>query len=215
MTFKEASERMLDFFKDSQVVKTSAVWEKFDDDNGFKWVLVLHNLNWGDAIVIHTKFILKTDKDKKELLKQQFSYLYDMNCQYRFVDFDSLDDMAAKLTSIITENKFGANVKNLSQFLVNPTMTLNEELLNKKIENCTIFDFEYDPHYSIMPCKLINFDFKFDVNNTYDVSLNLKKEEGEEFVYRFQLDEKFDEVRIKDLQNIPGVIAEYLKKIVK
>ena len=93
MTFKEASEQLLNFFKDSQVVKTSAVWEKFDDDKGYKWVLVLHNLNWGDAIVIHTKFILKTDKEKQNLLKQQFSYLYDMNCQYRFVDFESLKDI--------------------------------------------------------------------------------------------------------------------------
>ena len=212
MTFKEASEQLLNFFKDSQVVKTSAVWEKFDDDKGYKWVLVLHNLNWGDAIVIHTKFILKTDKEKQNLLKQQFSYLYDMNCQYRFVDFESLKDMELKLAQIVTENKFGSNVKNLSKFLINPTMTLNEELFEKEVKNCTVFDFEYD---SILPCKLINFDFKFDVNNAYNVSLNLKKEEAGEFVYKFQLDEKFDEVKMKDLDNVPGVIVEYLKKIVK
>ena len=123
--------------------------------------------------------------------------------------------MELKLAQIVTENKFGSNVKNLSKFLINPTMTLNEELFEKEVKNCTVFDFEYDPHYSILPCKLINFDFKFDVNNAYNVSLNLKKEEAGEFVYKFQLDEKFDEVKMKDLDNVPGVIVEYLKKIVK
>lgn len=216
MTFQEASDKMLQFFKDSQVVKTSSVWEKFEDGKGYKWVLVLHNLNWADAIIIHTKFILKTDLEKKNLLQLQFSYLYDMNCKYRHVDFADLNDLELKLTEIITENKFGDNVKNLSQFLINPTMKLNDFLYKKEIENCTIFNFEYDPHYSILPCKLINFDFKFDVNNVNKISLNLKKEENSKFVYRFQLDEQFTEIDTDDLSNIEGVIVQYLKaKVLK
>lgn len=212
MTFQEASEKILEFFNDSQVVKTSSVWEKMEDGNGYKWVLVLHNLNWAEAIVIHTKFILKTDKEKKNLLKNQFSYLYDMNCKYRFVDFTDLNDLELKLTRIITENTFGDNVKALSSFLVNPTMTLNDYMFEKGIDNFSIFNFEYDPHYSILPCKLINFDFKFDVNNTHKIKLNLKKEESNKFIYRFQLDEEFTEVETEDLKNIPGVIFQYLKE---
>lgn len=216
MTFQEASEKMLSFFKDSQVVKTSSVWEKMEDGKGYKWVLVLHNLNWAEAIVIHTKFILKTDLEKKNLLQNQFSYLYDMNCKYRFTDFTDLNDLELKLTRIITENKFGENVRALSEFLVNPTMKLNDFMFKKNIDNYSVFDFEYDPHYSILPCKLINFDFNFDVNNTHKIHLSLKKEANSKFVYRFQLDEQFTEIETDDLKNIEGIIVQYLKsKVIK
>lgn len=216
MTFQEASEKVLEFFKDSQVVKTSSVWEKFEDGKGYKWVLVLHNLNWGEAIVIHTKFILKTDINKKDLIQKQFSYLYDMNCKYRYVDFEDVNDLELKLTQIITENKFGENVKSLSTFLTNPAMKLNDFLFKKEIDNYSVFDFEYDPHYSILPCKLINFDFKFDVNNTHKIELNLKKEENNKFVYRFKMDDAFTEIETDDLMNIEGIITQYIKsKIIK
>lgn len=216
MKFQEASDKILDFFKDSQVAKTSSVWEKFDDGQGYKWVLVIHNLNWGDSIIIQTKFILKTDLDKNELKSSQFSYLYDINCQYRYVDFSDLKDLELKLTQIITENKFGPNVKAMSSFLINPTMTLNDDLYKKEIENYTIFDFTHDPRYSIMPCKLINFDFKFDVNNTHKIELNLKKEDRGKFVYRFKLNKEFTEVEEDDLSNIAGVVIEYVKsKVIK
>lgn len=211
MKFQEASDKVLDFFKDTQVAKTSSVWEKFDDGQGYKWVLVIHNLNWGDSIIIHTKIILKTDKDKNELKSLQFSYLYDINCQYRHIDFSDLNDLELKLSQIITENKFGENVKSLSSFLINPTMKLNDFLYKKDIDNYTVFDFTYDPHYSIMPCKLINFDFKFDINNTHKIELNLKKEEKGKFVYRFKLDDSFTEIEADDLLNIEGIIIQYIK----
>ncbi len=209
MTFIEAQNIFLDFFKDSQVFKTSTVWEKMDNDKGYKWVLVLHNLNYGDSVIIHTKFILKTDLKKENLLKTQFSYLYDLNCVYRFIDFK--ENLKDKLNEIILDGKFGINVKKLSNFLINPTIRLNKYLYKKQID-CTLFDFTYDPRYSILPCKLINFDFKFDINNVYKVSLNLKKEEKNKFVYRFQLDKKFTEIEVEDLKNIEGVIIQYVKK---
>jgi hypothetical protein len=212
MLFKEAADCITEFFKDAQVKKTAAVWEKMEDDKGWKWVLVIHHLNWGDAIIIHTKFILKTDEDKLNLAKMQFSYLYDLNCKYNFVDFLDLGDLSRKLSEIITENKFGEEVKALSKFLVNPAMQLNEKLYKEDIENYTIFNFDYDPNYSIVPCKVISFDFKFDINNVNFVNLNLKKHGKDDYVYGFRLDDNFEEVSVKDLLNIEGVIISFLKK---
>lgn len=214
MLFKEVADTITDFFKDAQVKKTAAVWEKFEDETGYKWVLVIHHLNWGDTVIIHTKFILKTDKDKLNLLKMQFSYLYDLNCQYKFVDFLDLDDLKRKLSNIIKETEFGKEVKALSKFLINPSMQLNEKLYKENIENYTIFNFDYDPNYSIVPCKVISFDFKFDVNNTNFVSLNLKKVGKDDYVYGFRLDDEFEEISVKDLSNIEGVIINFLKKTV-
>lgn len=214
MLFKEAAECITDFFKDAQVKKTKAVWEKFEDETGYKWVLVIHHLNWGDAVIIHTKFILKTDKEKTNLLKTQFSYLYDLNCKYVFIDFLDLEDLKRKLSEIIQENKFGDDVKSLSKFLINPAMQLNEKLYKEDIENYTIFNFDYDPNYSIVPCKVISFDFKFDINNVNFVTLNLKKHGKDDYVYGFKLDNEFEEVRIKDLSNIEGVIINFLKKTI-
>ena len=216
MKFKEAADKILEFFKNSQVNKTSTVWEKMNDNKGWKWVLVLHNLNWGDVEVIHNKIILKADENKDELLKLQFSYLYDMNCQYRFVDFTDLNDLQSKLEKIITENKFGVNVKELSRFLINPAIKINDMLYKKGIENYSVFDFDYDPHYSIVPCKIISFDFSFDVNNNTKVHLNLKKEEDQDFIFRFQMNEQFTEIKVVDLKNIEGIIIQFIRnKIIK
>ena len=89
-------------------------------------------------------------------------------------------------------------------------------LYKKGIENYSVFDFDYDPHYSIVPCKIISFDFSFDVNNNTKVHLNLKKEEDQDFIFRFQMNEQFTEIKVVDLKNIEGIIIQFIRnKIIK
>jgi hypothetical protein len=214
MKFKQAQDTILDFFSESKVRKTKSVWEKIEGSDEWKWILVLHNLNWGDAIILHTKFILKTTADKSELSSQQFGYLYDINCKYRYVDFKNQDDLFAKLKKIIFGNLFGPNIKNLSKFMRNPTISLNDYFAKHNITDWTIFDLDYQPKITIVPCSVISFDFKFDINNLYTVELNIKKEGKSKYIYTFKLDNKLKTVETDDLSNIEGVIATYIQNIV-
>ena len=215
MKFNNAQTTILDFFKQSRVRSTKSVWEKIDDGDGWKWVLSLHNLNWGDTIVSYTKFILKTNYEKTELIKQQFSYLYDINCKYRFINFSDQSDLIKKLESIIFNNAFGEDTKNISMFLENPTLLLNDKLAQENITDFTIFDLNYEPRYTILPCKLISFDFKFDINNLYQIDLNIKKDNNSEYKFRFQLKDDTKIVETHDLNNIEGVIIQYIKTLTK
>ena len=215
MKFKEAQDTILDFFSESKVRKTKSVWEQVQGSDEWKWVMVLHNLSWGDAIILHTKFILKTNADKSELSTDQFGYLYDINCKYRYVSFSNKDDLTSKLKKIIFDNQFGPDITNLSQFMRNPAISLNDYFAKHNITDWTVFDLDYQPKITIVPCSVISFDFRFDINNLYTIDLNIKKEGKSKYVYTFKLDNKLETIESDDLSNIEGVIATYIQKIVK
>lgn len=211
MKFSSAQKVVIDFFADSKVRSTKTVWEKMKDGENWKWVLTLHNLNWGDALILYTKFILKVTPDKEDLAILQFSYLFDLNCKYHFVNFKDETDLKLKLQAIIFNNAFGDDIKNLSQFIENPTMSLNKELSNQKITDYTVFDIDYSPKISVVPCKVSSFDFKFDINNVHEIELNIKKEKENNYAFTFQFANKHTEVEVSDLSNIEGVIVNYIK----
>lgn len=213
MKANSAIKVVTDFFSTSKVRKAKAVWERMKDGNNWKWVLTIHNLNWGDVLIIYTKFILKTDENKENLIINQFSYLYDLNCKYHFVDFKDENDLREKLELIIFNNRFGDDIKNLSQFIENPTMRLNDALAEQGIVDYTVFDIDYSPKINVVPCKVSSFDFKFDINNVYEIDLNIKKEKENDYVFRFLFEDQDTEVIVKDLSNIEGVIINYIKDI--
>lgn len=211
MKFSSAQIVITDFFADSKVRSTKAVWEKMKDGKNLKWVLTLHNLNWGDALILYTKFILKVAPDKEDLSILQFSYLYDLNCKYHFINFKDESDLKLKLQAIIFNDLFGDDIKSLSQFTENPTMRLNKELSNQNITDYTVFDIDYSPKITVVPCKTSSFDFKFDINNVHKIELNIKKEKEDNYTFTFQFANKHTEVEVSDLSNIEGVIINYIK----
>lgn len=211
MKFSSAEKVILDFFSDSKIRATKSVWEQMKDGKSWKWVLTLHNLNWGDALILYTKFILKVDANKDNLLMLQFSYLFDLNCKYHFVNFKSEEDLKLKLQAIILNNMFGDDIKNLSKFIENPTMKLNKELAKQNITEYTVFDIDYTPKINVVPCKVSSFDFKFDINNVHKFELNIKKEQEEDYVFTFQFAQDDHSVSVSDLSNIEGVIVNYIK----
>lgn len=215
MKFNDAQTTILDFFSDSHVRNTKSVWEKSQDGNSWKWVLTLHNLNWGDTVIIFTKFILKTDSTKAELLNQQFSYLYDLNCKYRYVNFKDEQDLHNKLHTIVLKAQFGEDIQKLSHFIENPTMRLNDELAKQGITDYTVFDLSYTPKINVVPCKLAAFDFQFDINNVYQIELNIRKENNSNYVFHFKLDDETNSVEVSDLSRIEEIIIQYIKEETK
>ncbi len=199
MKFKDAENIVLKFFSTSKVRNATPVWERMKDGKNWKWVLTIHNLNWGDTIIIFTKIILKTDKNKTNLLLNQFSYLYDLNCNYHFINFKDERSLKHQLSNIIFNNIFGKDIKALSEFIENPTMRLNNELAKQKITNYTVYDMDYAPKVSVTPCKVSTFDFKFDINNVHQIELNIKKENTQHYVFQFKFEDVVDTYKIKSL----------------
>jgi len=215
MKFKEAENIILNFFSESKVRNATPVWERMKDGKNWKWVLTIHNLNWGDTIIIFTKIILKTDESKTNLILNQFSYLYDLNCNYHFINFKDMSTLKNKLTSIIFNNKFGNDIKSLSTFIENPTMQLNNELAKQKITNYTVYDIDYSPKVSVTPCKISTFDFKFDINNVHQIELNIKKENTQHYIFQFKFKSDVDTYKVKNLTSIERSVIKYIKYKIK
>jgi len=215
MKFKDAKNIVLKFFSESRVRNASPVWERMKDGKNWKWVLTIHNLNWGDTIIIFTKIILKTDETKTNLILNQFSYLYDLNCNYHFINFKNENTLKKQLSNIIFNNIFGKDIKVLSNFIENPTMKLNNELAKQHITNYTIYDIDYSPTISVTPCKISTFDFKFDINNVYQIDLNIKKENALYYVFQFKFETDVDTYKIKKLTSIEKLIIKYIKHKIK
>jgi hypothetical protein len=82
------------------VQSIETTYEKSLSGDFYKLVISIHGLSIGDTLIIHTKFIFKTDLEKRKLLDNSFIYLYDINCNYRKVDFNNVVDMKNKIYSL-------------------------------------------------------------------------------------------------------------------
>ena len=82
------------FVAEEGVVNTvESVYEMSRDEDFYKLVISIHGLSTQDTSIIHTKFIFKTDLDKRHIIENSFIYLYDINCVYHKIDFDNVVDM--------------------------------------------------------------------------------------------------------------------------
>ena len=216
--FEDIKDNIELVLNNSRVQDLKPVWEKLNDRDGYKWVLTLHRFTWDNANVLYTKIIVKTDSSKTKLLDNSFSYLYDLNCYYRDVKFSNLEDFKIKLERIFKDNKFGLNLKRISEFVVSPAMSLNEWLYKSKIDTISVFDFQYQPKFLILPCKKLSFDFLLNVNNKDEVNITIKRiltDQGdtqkEMFDYTFNYLDSFDTKQTEDLSTIVETIGSYLK----
>ena len=63
---------------DGKVSSVDSTYEKIDEETN-KLVISMHHVSMGETIVMHTKFIFKTDKQKSWVIEDSFIYLYDIN----------------------------------------------------------------------------------------------------------------------------------------
>jgi hypothetical protein len=67
------------FVAEEGVVNTvESVYEMSRDEDFYKLVISIHGLSTQDTSIIHTKFIFKTDLDKRNIIDNSFIYLYDI-----------------------------------------------------------------------------------------------------------------------------------------
>lgn len=201
------------------VNSVETIYEKPDNGDFLKLVITIHGLTTEDISIIHTKFIFKTDLEKRNIIDNSFIYLYDINCVYHKIEFDSILDLKNKIEDVIESNDFGEDLQILSDFIEAPAMFLNYYMRRSNITDYSIFDVEYQPKFKTTPCDRTTFDFKFNINNNYMVDLSIRKvegdEEGQPDTYRFQF-RFMDEIETVDadtLKNVHFFIGSNIAKI--
>jgi hypothetical protein len=215
------------FEEEKGLVKTiETVYEKSKDDKFYKLVISIHDLRVQDTLIIHTKFIFKTDLQKNNLLEDAFMYLYDINCIYHTKDFSDAFDLKKKVKNIVDANKFGKDIQTLSEFIDTPGVLISHYFRENNISNYSIGNVTYEPKFKIKPCEETTFDFIINVlnaSNDYNIALCISKGKTEDnkikYKFRFQLLEEIEVVEVDKLMNIHFLIGnkivEMLDKILK
>jgi len=211
------------FEEEDGVVNTvESVYEMSLDEKFYKLVISIHGLSTQDTSIIHTKFIFKTDLDKRNIIDNSFIYLYDINCVYHKMEFTNVVDMKKKIEDIVESKSFGEDLQILSDFIEAPSMFLNYYMRRSKITDYSIFDVEYEPKFKTTPCDKVTFDFKININNNYHMELSIHKidrpsddKEDNVDVYKFQF--KFmDEIETFEsdtIKNVHFFIGDHIAKI--
>jgi len=197
------------FEEEEGVVKSvETVYELSEDEDFYKLVISIHGLSVEDSSIIHTKFIFKSDLEKRYIIEESFLYLYDINCVYHRIDFDNIIDMKQKIEDIIESRNFGEDLQILSDFIEAPAMFLNYYMRREKITDYSIFDVKYEPKFKTTPCDKTTFDFEVDVNNNYKMDVSVSKvdretdEEQDKYKFQFKFMDDIQTVESDTLRNI-------------
>jgi len=217
----EVEEAFKEIFKEEDGVVTAieTVYEKSSDGDYLKLVICLQGLSTEDISIIHTKFIFKTDLEKRNLIENSFIYLYDINCVYHKIDFDNVIDLQEKIEDIVDSGDFGEDIQILSDFIESPGMFLNYYMKRAKITDYSVFEVDYEPKFKTHPCDKTTFDFKININNNYFMNLSIWKIEAEdkdsvdEYKFQFKFMDEIKTMETDTLNNIHYFIGSNIAKL--
>ena len=201
------------------VNSVDTVYEMSPEEDFLKLVISIHGLTMEDTSIIHTKFIFKTDLEKREIIESSFIYLYDINCVYHRIEFSTVIDLKKKIEDIVESKNFGEDLQILSDFIEAPAMFLNYYMKRAKITEYSIFDVEYEPKFKTTPCDKTTFDFKININDNYDMELSISKIDAEEkdekdiYRYQFRFMDEIETVEADTLKNLHFFIGSNIAKL--
>jgi len=208
------------FVEEEGVVNTvESVYEMSRDEDFYKLVISIHGLSTEDTSIIHTKFIFKTDLDKRHIVDNSFIYLYDINCVYHKIEFTNVVDMKKKIEDIIESKNFGEDLQILSDFIEAPSMFLNYYMRRSNITDYSIFDVEYEPKFKTTPCDKTTFDFKININNNYHMDMSIHKvdkideEELDTYKFQFKFMDEIETFESDTIKNVHFFIGDHIAKI--
>ena len=208
------------FVAEEGVVNTvESVYEMSVDEEFYKLVISIHGLSTQDTSIIHTKFIFKTDLDKRNIVENSFIYLYDINCIYHKMEFTNVVDMKKKIEDIIESSNFGEDLQILSDFIEAPAMFLNYYMRRDNITDYSIFDVEYEPKFKTTPCDKTTFDFNININNNYDMEMSIHKidrvdkEELDTYKFQFKFMDEIETFETDTIKNVHFFIGDHIAKI--
>lgn len=216
----EIEEAFREVFNEDVVTLVNTVYETPSNSEDFlKLVISIHGLSTDDTSVVHTKFIFKTDLEKRNIIENSFIYLYDINCIFHKIHFENILDMKKKIEDIIESNNFGEDILIISDFIEAPAMFLNHYMRKSNITDYSIFDVKYEPKFKHASCDKTTFDFKININNNYNMELSIRKIENEEedepdsYKLQFKFMDDVETVETATLKNIHFFIGSNIAKI--
>lgn len=201
-------------FDNTKVLSINTVYEKINGSNDLRLVISMDKVLYDDINIIYTKLIFTTDNNKSKLVKEHFTYLYDINCEYVRVEFNDLNDIANKISNIFKKNKFGENIKILSDFSKSPSTIINKWFELNNVTDISVINVD-EKSISIVPCKLLNFRFIILLNNNQNVDLTISKEDNNDYLYSFNIYNDKYEDRESSLKNLVETIGTNLKNNIK
>ena len=208
------------FDEEKGMVNTvETVYEMSSDEDFLKLVISVHGLTTEDTSIIHTKFIFKTDLEKRNIIDNSFIYLYDINCIYHKIEFSTIIDLKKKIEDIVESKNFGEDLQILSDFIEAPAMFLNYYMKRAKITDYSIFDVEYEPKFKTTPCDKTTFDFKININDNYHMELSIskidadEKDEKDTYRYQFRFMDEIETVEADTLKNLHYFIGSNIAKL--
>ncbi len=222
MNISEVEQTFKDIFEEEEglVQSVDTVYELSEDEDFYKLVISIHGLSFQDALIIHTKFIFKADLEKRNIIDKSFIYLFDINCVYHKLDFDSPIDLKDKIEKILETNNFGEDIKILSDFIAAPAMFLNHYMRRAKITEYSIFDVKYDPKFKTVPCDKMTFDFEIDINNNYTIEVSVHKvdqpsdsEDPDTYKFQFKFMDEIKTFESDTINNIHYMIGSHVAKM--
>ena len=216
----EIEEAFKEIFSDDVVTLVNTIYETPENSEDFlKLIISVHGLSTEDTSVIHTKFIFKTDLEKRNIIENSFIYLYDINCIFHKIHFDNIIDLEEKVEDIIESNNFGDSILIISDFIEAPAMFLNHYMRRSNITDYSIFDVKYEPKFKHSACDKTTFDFKININNNYNMELSIRKIESDDeeipelFKFQFKFMDEVETFETPTLKNIHYFIGSNIAKI--
>jgi hypothetical protein len=208
------------FDEEKGMVNTvETIYEMSSKEDFLKLVISVHGLTTEDTSIIHTKFIFKTDLEKRNIIDNSFIYLYDINCVYHKIEFSTIIDLKKKIEDIVESKNFGEDLQILSDFIEAPAMFLNYYMKRAKITDYSIFDVEYEPKFKTTPCDKTTFDFKININDNYHMELSVskidadEKDEKDTYRYQFRFMDEIETVEADTLKNLHYFIGSNIAKL--
>ena len=211
ISLSEVETVIKNIFNDTKVSSASTVYEKDDKTGELKLIITINNLFYERTDILHTKFVFLVDDQKRKLLKNKFFYLYDINCNYKEVDFDDANNLETKINTIVNNKEFGKDIKELSDINITISVDVNKWLVDNGVDNISIYSITYHPIMDNIPCESLSFKFEMNLSDTKFVEVRLKKNKDNDYTFTFKEGDWFYDVTIDDIKGMVQVIGETIK----
>ena len=134
ITISEIEKAFKEVFDESKVSSVKTLYEKDNENNLNKLIITINNLFYDDINIIFTKFVFLVDEKKEKLVKNSFNYLYDINTDFKKINFNDIEDLKLELQYIIKNEKFGSDIIKLSDLDVHMASNV-DKWLRGRLEN--------------------------------------------------------------------------------
>lgn len=198
-------------FDDTKLSSIETIYEKIDNSTDLKLILFFHNVFYDKTNIIYTKLIFTVNNNKTVIENNSFMYLYDINCEYKKVEFDSIENFKSKIRNVFDNRKFGKQIIALSDFIKNPTTLINKWLSDNDVVDKSLIGFKYEPKITIMPCKSLFFNFDMNLNDKFDLNLIILKENSGQYDLIFKINGKEHDIKINSLNQLVQEIGSFIK----